>query len=131
MVTNSKTRLPFSESSRVACLFVPVFIAIMGISTSIQIKHARDTVILPGRCCCPYTSYVLPSPPAPRACAPIHFEQPCVLVFTRPRLPQDFSDWPTIPQLYLDGEFVGGSDIVIELFQSGELQEMIEVAAAS
>lgn len=44
---------------------------------------------------------------------------------------QDFSDWPTIPQLYLGGEFIGGADIVIELFQSGELQEMIEVAAAS
>lgn len=45
--------------------------------------------------------------------------------------PQVFSDWPTIPQLYLGGEFIGGADIVIELFQSGELQEMIEVAAAS
>ncbi|CAM9803563.1 unnamed protein product [Laminaria digitata] len=44
---------------------------------------------------------------------------------------KDFSSWPTIPQLYLGGEFVGGADIVIELFQSGELQEMIEVAAAS
>ncbi|CAN0342729.1 unnamed protein product [Ectocarpus sp. 8 AP-2014] len=40
-------------------------------------------------------------------------------------------NWPTIPQLYLGGEFIGGADIVIELFQSGELQEMIEVAAAS
>lgn len=45
--------------------------------------------------------------------------------------PQDFSNWPTIPQLYLGGEFIGGADIVIELYQSGELQEMIEVAAAS
>ncbi|CAN0364209.1 unnamed protein product [Ectocarpus sp. 12 AP-2014] len=44
---------------------------------------------------------------------------------------KDFSNWPTIPQLYLGGEFIGGADIVIELFQSGELQEMIEVAAAS
>ncbi|CAN0381932.1 unnamed protein product, partial [Scytosiphon promiscuus] len=44
---------------------------------------------------------------------------------------QDFSNWPTIPQLYLSGEFVGGADIVIELYQSGELQEMIEIAAAS
>eukprot|EP00903_Cladosiphon_okamuranus_P010161 g9621.t1 len=44
---------------------------------------------------------------------------------------KDFSNWPTIPQLYLGGEFVGGADIVIELYQSGELQEMIEVAAAS
>ena len=42
-----------------------------------------------------------------------------------------FSDWPTIPQLYIAGEFVGGSAIVLELFQTGELQEMIEVAAAS
>ena len=50
-----------------------------------------------------------------------------VLVFPT----QEFSNWPTIPQLYLDGEFIGGADIVIELFQTGELQEMIEVAAAS
>jgi len=35
---------------------------------------------------------------------------------------KDFSDWPTIPQLYVKGEFVGGSDIVREMFQSGELQ---------
>ena len=37
----------------------------------------------------------------------------------------------TIPQLYVDGEFVGGSDIMLEMYQAGELQEMIEVAAAS
>ena len=42
-----------------------------------------------------------------------------------------YSDWPTIPQLYVDGEFVGGSDIMLEMYQAGELQEMIEVAAAS
>ena len=44
---------------------------------------------------------------------------------------KDFSNWPTIPQLYVDGEFVGGSDIMLEMYQAGELQEMIEVAAAS
>ena len=33
-----------------------------------------------------------------------------------------FSDWPTIPQLYVNGEFLGGSDIVREMFQSGELK---------
>ena len=37
-----------------------------------------------------------------------------------------FSDWPTIPQLYVKGEFVGGSDIVREMFQSGELKPMLE-----
>ena len=36
-----------------------------------------------------------------------------------------FSDWPTIPQLYVKGEFVGGSDIIREMFQSGELKTML------
>lgn len=44
---------------------------------------------------------------------------------------KEYSDWPTIPQIYLNGEFVGGSDIAIELYQSGELQQMVEVALAS
>ena len=44
---------------------------------------------------------------------------------------KQFSNWPTIPQLYVDGEFVGGSDIMLEMYQAGELQEIIEVAAAS
>ena len=35
---------------------------------------------------------------------------------------KDYSDWPTVPQLYIKGEFVGGCDIVTEMFQSGELQ---------
>jgi len=37
-----------------------------------------------------------------------------------------FSDWPTIPQLYVKGEFVGGCDIVREMFQAGELQEFLQ-----
>ena len=40
-----------------------------------------------------------------------------------------FSDWPTIPQLYVKGEFVGGSDIMMEMFESGELQELIQANA--
>lgn len=36
-----------------------------------------------------------------------------------------YSDWPTIPQLYIDGEFVGGSDIMMEMYEAGELQTMI------
>lgn len=39
---------------------------------------------------------------------------------------KDFSDWPTVPQLYVKGEFVGGCDIVKEMFQSGELQEFLK-----
>ena len=43
---------------------------------------------------------------------------------------KEFSDWPTIPQLYVRGEFVGGCDIVREMFESGELQSMIATEAA-
>jgi len=43
---------------------------------------------------------------------------------------KDFSQWPTIPQLYVCGEFVGGSDIMIEMYQNGELGVMIEKAKA-
>ena len=37
-----------------------------------------------------------------------------------------FSDWPTIPQLYVKGEFVGGSDIMMEMYESGELGQLLE-----
>ncbi len=39
-----------------------------------------------------------------------------------------FADWPTIPQLYVKGEFVGGSDIMMEMFEAGELQQLVEDA---
>ncbi|WP_024301523.1 Grx4 family monothiol glutaredoxin [Pseudogulbenkiania sp. MAI-1] len=39
---------------------------------------------------------------------------------------KDFSNWPTIPQLYIKGEFIGGSDIMYEMYQSGELQELLK-----
>ena len=39
---------------------------------------------------------------------------------------KDFSQWPTIPQLYVNGEFVGGADIMREMYQSGELQKMFQ-----
>jgi monothiol glutaredoxin len=44
---------------------------------------------------------------------------------------KEYSDWPTIPQVYVNGEFLGGSDILIDLYQKGELHEKIEVAIAS
>jgi len=42
---------------------------------------------------------------------------------------KEFSDWPTIPQLYVKGEFVGGSDIMMEMFESGELQQLVGTPA--
>ena len=41
---------------------------------------------------------------------------------------KEYSDWPTIPQLYIKGEFVGGSDIMMEMFEAGELQQMLTEA---
>jgi monothiol glutaredoxin len=43
---------------------------------------------------------------------------------------KDISNWPTIPQLYVKGEFIGGSDIMNEMFQSGELQKVLPVQSA-
>ena len=39
---------------------------------------------------------------------------------------KEYSDWPTVPQLYVKGEFIGGSDIMMEMFQAGELEQLIE-----
>ena len=44
---------------------------------------------------------------------------------------KEFSSWPTIPQVYVKGEFMGGSDILIEMYNSGELKEKLEIALAS
>ena len=43
---------------------------------------------------------------------------------------KEYSNWPTIPQLYVKGEFVGGSDILMEMYESGELQQMLNGSPA-
>ncbi|HEU4352761.1 MAG TPA: Grx4 family monothiol glutaredoxin [Burkholderiales bacterium] len=43
---------------------------------------------------------------------------------------KQYANWPTIPQLYVNGEFVGGSDIMREMYQSGELQKLLETEKA-
>ena len=55
-------------------------------------------------------------------------------VLTDPSLRQgikEFANWPTIPQLYVKGEFVGGCDIIREMYQSGELQELLQTKGVS
>jgi monothiol glutaredoxin len=42
---------------------------------------------------------------------------------------KEYSDWPTIPQLYVKGEFVGGSDIMMEMFENGELKTLVSAGA--
>ena len=44
---------------------------------------------------------------------------------------KEYSNWPTIPQVYINGEFIGGSDILVELYQTNKLQETVEIALAS
>jgi len=44
---------------------------------------------------------------------------------------KEFSNWPTVPQLYVNGEFVGGTDIMKEMYQSGELQKQLESLASA
>ena len=44
---------------------------------------------------------------------------------------KDYANWPTIPQLYVKGEFVGGSDSMMEMFESGELKEVLDKAQAA
>jgi monothiol glutaredoxin len=44
---------------------------------------------------------------------------------------KEFSDWPTIPQLYVKGEFVGGSDIMMEMYEAGELHQMMDEKAVA
>ena len=43
---------------------------------------------------------------------------------------KEYSDWPTIPQLYVKGQFVGGSDIMMEMFENGELQQLVGAPAS-
>jgi monothiol glutaredoxin len=43
---------------------------------------------------------------------------------------KEFSNWPTVPQLYVKGEFIGGSDIMMEMYESGELQQALEAIKA-
>ncbi|MDY0885725.1 Grx4 family monothiol glutaredoxin [Dongia soli] len=55
-------------------------------------------------------------------------------VLTDPSLRQgikEFANWPTVPQLYVKGEFVGGCDIIREMYQSGELQELLQTKGVS
>jgi len=66
-----------------------------------------------------------------RACGVDQFFS--VNVLEEPEIRQgikEYANWPTIPQLYVNGEFVGGSDILTEMYRSGELKKLLEKAAA-
>jgi len=57
-----------------------------------------------------------------------------VNVLTEPEIRQgikDYANWPTIPQLFINGEFIGGSDIMMEMYQAGELQQKLQGIATA
>ncbi|MEM6641055.1 MAG: Grx4 family monothiol glutaredoxin [Pseudomonadota bacterium] len=64
----------------------------------------------------------------------IGLEFSTVNIFEHPELREElksYSNWPTYPQLYIKGELIGGSDIVMDMYKSGELQPLIEAAVAA
>ena len=62
-----------------------------------------------------------------KACGVDRFQSADVLADAEVRQGiKDYANWPTIPQLYVNGEFVGGADIMREMYQSGELQKVLE-----
>jgi len=66
-----------------------------------------------------------------KACGASNQEIVAINVLEDPEIRQgikDYSQWPTIPQLYIQGEFIGGSDIMSEMHESGELQKLIQAA---
>ena len=66
-----------------------------------------------------------------KACGVDRFQS--VDVLADPEIRQgikDYANWPTVPQLYVNGEFVGGADIMREMYQSGELQKVLETVKA-
>lgn len=71
---------------------------------------------------------------AVRALKAVGAEFNTVNIFEEPELREalkQYSNWPTYPQLYVNGELVGGCDIIVEMYNSGELQKMIGEAKAS
>ena len=69
------------------------------------------------------------SPPRSACGAPFAY----VNIFEDPEVREglkEYSNWPTFPQLYVKGELIGGCDIVVEMYHSGELQKLLEESAA-
>ncbi len=96
-----------------------------------QIKSNRIVLYMKGTPQFPQCGFSATAVEILRRCGVTEFE--AVDVLQDPEIRQgikEFTNWPTIPQLYLDGEFVGGCDIVKEMYQSGELQQLLAKKAA-
>ena len=90
----------------------PVFVFMKGNKLMPQCGFSNNVVQIPNALAVPFETFDVLSDPEVRQGI------------------KEFSDWPTIPQVYVNGEFMGGSDILIEMYNSGELREKLAVALA-
>ena len=96
-----------------------------------QVTHNRVVLYMKGTPDFPQCGFSANAVGILRACGVEDFFT--VNVLEDPQIRQgikDYANWPTIPQLYVNGEFVGGSDIMMEMYKSGELKKMLEKTTA-
>lgn len=103
----------------------------MNIQDTIKKQIAENNIILymKGNAQFPQCGFSSKAVSILKACGATGFA--AVNVLEDPEIRQgikDFSNWPTIPQLYIKGEFIGGCDIMTEMYESGELQQLIKEA---
>jgi monothiol glutaredoxin len=96
-----------------------------------QVKENRVVLYMKGTPDFPQCGFSANAVGILRACGVDDFHS--VDVLENPDIRQgikEFANWPTIPQLYVNGEFVGGSDILTEMYRSGELKKLLEKTTA-
>ena len=90
------------------------------------VKGGRIVLFMKGTAQCPQCGFSGQAIQVLKACGATELKTVNVLEDDEIRQGiKDYANWPTIPQLYIDGEFVGGSDIMMEMYESGELQQLI------
>jgi monothiol glutaredoxin len=97
-----------------------------------QVKNNRVVLYMKGTPQFPQCGFSATATQILRACGVRDFT--AVNVLADPEIRQgikEYSNWPTIPQLYVNGEFVGGCDIMREMYESGELQPLLSAATAT
>jgi len=94
------------------------------------VKHHRVVLFMKGNAQFPMCGFSGRAVQVLKACGVDQFKTVNVLEDDEIRQGiKSYSDWPTIPQLYVNGEFVGGSDIMMEMYQAGELQQALAATA--
>jgi monothiol glutaredoxin len=124
---------PRAANGRIPDQFCQVLELMMGVQDVIkeQVTGNRVVLYMKGTPDFPQCGFSANAIGILRACGVDEFHT--VNVLEDPDIRQgikEYANWPTIPQLYVNGEFVGGSDIMIELYQSGELKKLLDKTTA-